>query len=275
MILFNTPVVLFPLNKSTHHVVSRAVCDGHIILPAYEDAVRLAHKAGGGSALVAAPPIDVVMTLEGNKDGKAQTHAWLNKKGMQKYAVRRYTSSGKDLNYSLVRYPVVVKPIMGGGGRDVYVARNARELSKVRKHMRRERIIVEEALDARREWSLHFSAYRGNMTGTMCVRFDFADQFGIRKTRTTQFVNVTAESCPSPVLEATQLFVHASKYHGVGCLSGKFKGPQFKLLDINPRVCNMASRYDQGRFMRSFLLLMHKESTRVEANTKQCERSPK
>ena len=145
MTLFNMTIVQLHLNKSTHYFVSRAICDGHIILPAYETAVRLAHQFG--SALVAAPPIDIVMTLEGNTDGKAKTYEWLNKKGMQKYTLQRYTTSGKDVNYSLVRYPVVVKPIMGGGGRNVYVAQNTRELSKIRKYMRHERIIIEEAIN--------------------------------------------------------------------------------------------------------------------------------
>tara|TARA_B110000046_G_scaffold185838_1_gene229728 strand:- start:6340 stop:7269 length:930 start_codon:yes stop_codon:yes gene_type:complete len=274
MLLFNMTIVKYPLNKSTPLVVARAVCDGHMILPAYEDAVRLTHKVGGGSALVVAPPLDIVRTLEGNKNGKAETYTWLQNKGMQKYTIRRYTTYGRGVNFSSVQYPVIVKPIMGGGGRNVYLVRNLHELNKVLKQLRHERIIIEEAIDNRQEWALHFSAYRGYLTGAMCILFDFADQFGIRKTHTQQPVNVTqAVNCPSPVFAATNSIVQASKYHGVGCLSGKFKGQQFKILDINPRICNMAARYGQGQFMRTFLLLVKNESARIQS--KKCAQSPR
>lgn len=265
-IILNMTVSYFPLNKSTHAAVTHAVCNGNIIFPAYEDAVRIAHRAGFGSSLVAAPPVDVVQAFEGNKNGKFGTYPWMKKNGMEDLTIRTYAPSRTQFNNSQVQYPVIVKPFNGGGGRNVYVARNGRDLSKIRKHMRHERIIIEEAIENKNEWALHFSAYRGKMTSTICIRFQFSHPFGIRKTKTTDAVNTTRiRICPSTILSATDAIINKSLYHGVGCLSGKFKADQFKIVDINPRVCNMAAKYDRdGTFMKTFLELIRKEPKAAE-----------
>ena len=104
---------------------------GGIVIPLYEHHRRLFDSSP--TAVIAAPPLSVFTTFEGERTGRAGTHPWLRSHGLGRHAVteygrvRRRTTLGLEPSISIL--PLVVKPSVGTNGMGVHVVRTLQVLS--------------------------------------------------------------------------------------------------------------------------------------------------
>ena len=200
-------------------------------------------EQNGVSLCVLAPPLSTFQAFESATHGKARTHQWLREHGFGQYALHEWS----DPDDRSIVFPVVVKPQRGFAGKDVRIVQTRDELhaavDSAAAHQQGgwRGVVIQEAVAGQHEWGVYFAATRGVVASTICIRFTFNEPLFVRHGGTGGAPSskvMPCSECPfSPA--AMSRLVHATSFHGFGCLGLKSR-PVLEtaaIFEMNTRMC--------------------------------------
>jgi len=227
-------------NSSFINDSALVISQGGIVVPMFEPYALALERSGlSPSPLVAAPPLPVFRAFEGATSGKAQQREWLRQHGFEKNAITEYPTP--DV---VSRFPVILKPTKGHGGRGVQIIDNATALRHAVGAFFRtnQAFVLQEAVAGQHESGVYFAAFRGELLQADCLRYTFSEDLYVRTgTNGPGLIAVRDESCDAAPFKTRDLrrLVAASRYHGFGCLGIKARGAgrPAAFIELNTRIC--------------------------------------
>lgn len=209
----------------------------YVLIPAFRDARIFAKYRDRFEPLikVSAPDIDSINMVD-PKDVFADF--------AQKYLLPIpetqiiYPGKRKSANLSQVRFPRIIKPVDGVGGRGVKLVKSIRELNEYLNNAEAEApLLLQEAVDGE-DYCLSIIADHGKLVGAVAYRNlrQFPNESGAGAIRET--VDET------PFLKSTEKLVKLANWNGVAEIDYRWNGQ----LDTEPKIIEINPRYWAGLF---------------------------
>lgn len=209
----------------------------YVLIPAFRDARIFAKYRDRFEPLikVSAPDIESIDMVD-PKDVFAQ-FAKENLLPIPKTQVI-YADKRKEANFSDVRFPRIIKPADGVGGRGVKMVKNIRELNDYLNDADSEApLLLQEPIEGE-DYCLSVIADHGKLIGAVAYRNlrQFPNESGAGAIRET--VDET------PFLRSTEKLLKLSHWNGVGEIDYRWNGR----LDSEPKIIEINPRYWAGLF---------------------------
>lgn len=226
---------------------ARLVRDARTVL-AHERAIviaqsdRFAQIVRPLGARVAAPEQAVFDAFESATSGKRGTAKWLHQHGLGRFAVKEYNLDWLLSPAGAAAFPVVLKPVVGFGGRGVQIVRSVAALRQALHGRDPSEYILQEAITSPDEWGVYFVAHGGELLHAVCKRFAFNDSLFVRSGGIfgEGLQEQGVRPCDASPFGEDPLrnLVARARYHGFGTLGLKARavGEPAALIEMNARV---------------------------------------
>lgn len=160
------------------------------------------------------------------------------------YAIKSNQKSGyiQDFPFSLVKFPAIFKPAVGAGSLGIQILHNITDWEKVVNDNSDERFVIEEYVDAPKEYTTHFVVHNGHIVyhKTMSCRAESdgvdGDYF-VRKGRIPQDIAEYTVVSEGHLRIFEEIFTKGNRYTGMACTDYKITdGGTLCIFEINPRL---------------------------------------
>ena len=174
--------------------------------------------------------------------GKRGTAKWLHQHGLGRFAVKEYTLDWLLSPAGAAAFPVVLKPVVGFGGRGVQIVRSVAALRQALRGRDPSEYILQEAITSPDEWGVYFVAHGGELLHAVCKRFAFNDSLFVRSGGIfgEGLQEQGVRPCDASPFGEDPLrnLVARARYHGFGTLGLKARavGEPAALIEMNARV---------------------------------------